>query len=150
MNDVKQHEGYEVSERVLSLVIEEQSIRPEYFSILLPGILVVYDHGKEMNDACTTAELRVKWAECFVEASTWIALVTIPYEDYLQTTWWKNVREAALKRAEYRCQVCYSPNNLHVHHRTYERRGKEKDSDLTVLCSECHKLFHDNRRLAKV
>lgn len=66
----------------------------------------------------------------------------LPYDQYLQTDWWKKIRAAAIARARQRCQVCYSPHELNVHHRTYERLGNELDSDLTVLCGKCHNLFH--------
>jgi hypothetical protein len=69
-------------------------------------------------------------------------LRTMPYAEYLQTEHWQQVRQAALTRAEYRCQVCNSPYHLQVHHRTYERRGEERDTDLTVLCDTCHGRFH--------
>ena len=44
---------------------------------------------------------------------------------------------------EYRCQICYTSHRLEVHHRTYERLGYEKPSDLTVLCYWCHRNNHD-------
>jgi hypothetical protein len=69
--------------------------------------------------------------------------IGVPYAEYLQTRHWQEVREAALKAADYRCQVCYSPDRLNVHHRTYERRGRELPSDVTVLCADCHGRFHD-------
>jgi hypothetical protein len=69
--------------------------------------------------------------------------IGMPYADYLQTPHWQEVREAALKAADYRCQVCYSPEKVHVHHRTYDRRGHELPSDVTVLCADCHGRFHD-------
>lgn len=70
-------------------------------------------------------------------------LKTMPYEDYLQTPEWKAQREAALKRALYRCQVCNGNKTpLHVHHRTYERRGCELPEDLFVLCEQCHGRYH--------
>jgi 5-methylcytosine-specific restriction endonuclease McrA len=69
-------------------------------------------------------------------------LATMPYGEYLQTPEWRERRDQALDRAGYRCQVCNSGRNLHVHHRTYERRGRELPGDLTVLCSGCHSLFH--------
>jgi len=73
-------------------------------------------------------------------------LATMPYEDYLFTPEWLARREQAIERVGHRCQLCYSAENLNVHHRTYERRGNEKPSDLTVLCQSCHSWFH--RRLA--
>lgn len=69
-------------------------------------------------------------------------LATMPYEQYLQTPEWRGIRQDALKSANYRCQVCYATKPLHVHHRTYERRGHEHHSDLIVLCEDCHKMYH--------
>jgi hypothetical protein len=69
-------------------------------------------------------------------------LAAMPYADYLLTPEWQERRQAALDRAGRRCQVCNTPRRLHVHHRTYERRGRELPGDLTVLCDRCHALFH--------
>lgn len=65
------------------------------------------------------------------------------YANYLQSKHWKGVRQTALERAENRCQLCNKKGKLHVHHRTYENLGQEKDSDLIVLCGSCHAKFHD-------
>jgi hypothetical protein len=75
--------------------------------------------------------------------------VAMAYPDYLQTADWKIRREGALKRARFSCQVCSGKGELHVHHRTYLRRGNEAESDLIVLCASCHKLFHENGTLAQ-
>src|SRR5204863_263367 len=72
-----------------------------------------------------------------------LRLEDISYAEYLQTDHWKKQREDALKRAFRRCAVCNSDKSLHVHHRTYERLGCELPNDLTVLCDDCHELFHD-------
>ena len=69
-------------------------------------------------------------------------LAAMPYREYLETPEWQARRKAALKQAGYRCQVCNRSRELHVHHRTYERRGAELPGDLTVLCDECHALYH--------
>jgi 5-methylcytosine-specific restriction endonuclease McrA len=66
----------------------------------------------------------------------------IAYNEYLNSPHWHLVRAAAIVKADCRCQLCNSPDNLQVHHRTYERRGKEKLSDVTVLCRDCHRKFH--------
>jgi hypothetical protein len=76
------------------------------------------------------------------------ALRSLPYDEYLQTPHWKEGRTKALNRARWRCQLCNRRENLNVHHRTYERRGHESPGDLIVLCRDCHKLFHKNRRVA--
>lgn len=72
----------------------------------------------------------------------------MPYAEYLQTPEWKATRENAVRRARGCCQTCSSTDRLNVHHRTYIRRGQEYSSDLIVLCEPCHKIFHDNGRLA--
>lgn len=72
---------------------------------------------------------------------------TMRYRDYLQTDEWQVRRAAALRNADNRCQVCNSGGRLNVHHRTYERRGIELESDLTVLCADCHELFHQHGKL---
>jgi 5-methylcytosine-specific restriction endonuclease McrA len=69
--------------------------------------------------------------------------IGLPYAEYLLTPHWQEVREVALKTADNRCQICYSPVNVQVHHRTYDRRGHELPSDVTVLCAACHGRFHD-------
>jgi Zn finger protein HypA/HybF involved in hydrogenase expression len=69
-------------------------------------------------------------------------LAAMPYQEYLQTEEWQETRKDALRRAKYRCQLCYGEGVLHVHHRTYERRGHELSSDLIVLCESCHRLHH--------
>ncbi len=64
------------------------------------------------------------------------------YQAYLKSDEWKQTREEALEWACHRCQLCNSPDRLHVHHRTYERIGCEDLADLTVLCSGCHDRHH--------
>lgn len=68
-------------------------------------------------------------------------------EVYLKSDHWRAVRKRALERACGRCQVCNAASKLDVHHRTYERLGKEEDGDLTVLCRDCHDLFHSNSKV---
>lgn len=75
-------------------------------------------------------------------------LRSMPYKEYLQTDHWKNTRKKAQERANYRCQLCNTKKQtLHVHHRTYERRGQEYASDLIVLCANCHETFHNHSEL---
>jgi len=64
------------------------------------------------------------------------------YVEYLQTEHWRLIRAIALYWAGYRCQVCNGTNHLEGHHRTYERLDCERPSDVTILCADCHTLFH--------
>lgn len=77
-------------------------------------------------------------------------LRTMPYYKYLQTPEWQERRKRAMKKAGFRCQVCNAYGvRLNTHHRTYERRGNERDTDLITLCEACHQIFHDNGKLAQ-
>jgi hypothetical protein len=65
------------------------------------------------------------------------------YDEYLQTDHWKRLAEETKRLAGYRCQVCNAEGELHAHHRTYERKGDELQSDLVCLCASCHRKFHN-------
>ena len=40
------------------------------------------------------------------------------------------------------CDLCARDKQLDVYHRTYERLGFERQSDLIVLCHDCHQDHH--------
>lgn len=67
----------------------------------------------------------------------------MPYSQYLKSNHWKALRRKVLYEACFKCQLCNGTDRLNVHHRTYDRRGNEALSDLTVLCESCHAKFHD-------
>ena len=70
-------------------------------------------------------------------------LKSMPYKEYLQTPEWDQIRRRSLIIADHRCQVCEASSvELHVHHKTYERRGEELPDDLIVLCKTCHEDIH--------
>jgi hypothetical protein len=60
------------------------------------------------------------------------------YLAYLNSPDWRRRRNAALRRAGFRCERCNSKRDLQAHHKTYERLGAERDSDIEVLCLLCH------------
>ena len=75
-----------------------------------------------------------------------------PYIAYLASPQWRARADAAIARAGGRCQVCNVDrwfSRLNVHHRTYERLGRERPEDLIVLCRHCHDLFHKHGKLAR-
>ena len=80
----------------------------------------------------------------------------LPYDEYLNTEHWQEVRKRALAIAENRCQIgdgwkgahqCKGP--LAVHHRDYERKGKEWN-DVIVLCEYHHALIHEKQTPKKI
>jgi hypothetical protein len=62
--------------------------------------------------------------------------------EYLNSAEFTHKRKACFRRFASRCALCGSRDNLEVHHRTYENFGDEKPEDLTLLCHDCHALFH--------
>lgn len=68
------------------------------------------------------------------------------YHEYLRSDKWLRLRDAALRQAKHRCQLCNRGNGLNVHHRKYPKVfGTEPLTDLIVLCLICHKTFHARR-----
>lgn len=62
------------------------------------------------------------------------------YGKYLETPRWSNLRKHILERDGHLC-IC-GRIATEVHHKTYERTGKEFLSDLVSLCESCHTLIH--------
>jgi len=72
-------------------------------------------------------------------------LTSMPYKNFLKTLYWRVVSRY-VKWKNPTCSLCGSDQNLNVHHKTYENRGREYltwKKDLIVLCDNCHKKFHD-------
>ncbi|MEP6977595.1 MAG: hypothetical protein ABI948_06035 [Thermoleophilia bacterium] len=68
------------------------------------------------------------------------------YQDYLQTPEWRERAEATKARFGGRCALCDADESLEAHHRTYDRVGHELPEDLTALCSDCHRGYHQWRK----
>ncbi len=66
----------------------------------------------------------------------------IDYEAYLRSPEWRDRAKDAKKRAGYSCMLCCNKGAVEVHHRNYERVGREQPSDLVVLCESCHHRHH--------
>lgn len=70
---------------------------------------------------------------------------SMPYNEFLQTCYWKAIAEKVRISSQFKCKICNSSKHLSVHHRTYEHHGLELDymEDLVCICQECHSKFHD-------
>jgi 5-methylcytosine-specific restriction endonuclease McrA len=73
----------------------------------------------------------------------------VDYDLYLHTPHWKHTSTKAIKRADYKCQVCGTRKyTLNVHHNCYYDNNSnsilywEKRTDLIVVCNRCHKVIH--------
>ena len=73
------------------------------------------------------------------------------YRKYISSAAWRSSagRVQELAAALGRCRLCNVHSDdavIHVHHRTYERFGREWPSDLTTLCEQCHDVVTDMLR----
>ena len=66
----------------------------------------------------------------------------MPYRQYLQSARWRAKREQRKAIDKWACVKCGETYGLQVHHLTYERRGRERMSDLVTLCEDCHRRVH--------
>lgn len=68
------------------------------------------------------------------------------YSEKLKDPRWQKKRLEILSRDNYKCTVCNSTENLHVHHGYYSGRKepwKYDDISLHTLCNDCHDRVHD-------
>jgi hypothetical protein len=86
-------------------------------------------------------------------ASAKDVLRVMPYDKYLLTRHWREIRAAMLLIHGARCHStrCFDAGegywegwevDMHVHHLTYKNRGNERYADLMLLCNRCHEAFH--------
>jgi hypothetical protein len=73
------------------------------------------------------------------------ALRALPYHEYLKTEHWLDFRESMLRSRD-DCQYCDATIGLQVHHLTYDYLGRERPSDVLVLCAKCHQAWHDTHK----
>jgi 5-methylcytosine-specific restriction endonuclease McrA len=66
------------------------------------------------------------------------------YRKYINSKEWKLKRDAIVEKYK-KCSCCGSEENLNVHHLTYENLGNENESDLLLLCKDCHKFVHKGK-----
>ena len=68
------------------------------------------------------------------------------YVEYIKGEKFKELKMERLKLDEYKCQICFKKvdeKTSHCHHITYLRVLNEKISDLSTLCTCCHKKLHE-------
>lgn len=68
--------------------------------------------------------------------------MSIRYLNYLSSNHWKRFNSIYRKRVGNRCEFCWSDKRTELHHITYARIGKERNSDVVLLCHSCHNQVH--------
>ncbi len=65
-----------------------------------------------------------------------------PYDEYLESEAWANMRRKVMSRAKDLCEGCGSKVATEVHHLTYAHVGHEFMFELVALCHQCHERIH--------
>lgn len=68
------------------------------------------------------------------------------YKRYIKSPQWKMVCKRYWAAYGRKCQACASRKNLHVHHKSYDRFGREMLADLAGVCDSCHRAIHAAHR----
>ena len=64
------------------------------------------------------------------------------YDRYMRSPAWTHIRFEVFRRDGYMCQWCHDNPASQVHHKTYERFGRERLDDLIAVCTSCHEAYH--------
>jgi hypothetical protein len=100
--------------------------------------------GKTWVDA--ERELRSRLNNCDHEQIAQ-EIKDMEYGEFLQTPYWKIISFLVKKQHEFKCVMCNSKENLHVHHKSYELHGLEHTQAgfamLTSVCADCHSKHHE-------
>lgn len=64
------------------------------------------------------------------------------YSEYIKSKTWQYKKRRLLGEKP-KCAVCSTIQNVHIHHKSYKRLGKERKEDLVALCGQCHRTFHE-------
>ena len=68
------------------------------------------------------------------------------YRSYIRSPAWFERRRKHLVKHGGQCKACGATEKIHLHHKTYDRLGAERDGDLVALCETCHKAVHEYAR----
>lgn len=67
------------------------------------------------------------------------------WSEYMHSRKWEDLRRKALKRADYKCELCSAPYKA-VHHIRYPQRYRGDHIDnLLAVCEQCHAKLHGIR-----
>lgn len=72
----------------------------------------------------------------------------LTYDWYINSASWERRKVAYYAKHPKKCRACGSTEEIHLHHHTYTRLGKEHDNDLIPLCREHHDAVHELHRSA--
>ena len=114
----------------------------EYSTIPDLDLLSPISDSIEIEDKFKSLVCFINKTPLFIEK-----LKKMSYKSFLFHWYWIVVSEYVKFKHNYKCDRCSNTEHLHTHHTTYEHHGEEHlywETDLIVLCKDCHKTEHDN------
>lgn len=66
----------------------------------------------------------------------------VSYDWYINSAAWERRKVAYYAKHPRRCRACGTTQDIHLHHHTYKRLGREHDDDLIPLCQPHHDAVH--------
>lgn len=115
--------------------------------IIIDGFLVVDakpTNGKTWKDAEKELIRRINNCDNELIAQD---IEEMEYSEFLRTPYWKIISFLVKKKNGFKCAMCNSKENLHVHHKSYDLHGYEHMKDgfdmLTPVCADCHSKHHE-------
>lgn len=64
------------------------------------------------------------------------------YLAYLESPWWRARKAVVIRYRGEQCERCGCRYRLQLHHRNYDRLGRELPADVELLCWICHQGEH--------
>jgi len=64
------------------------------------------------------------------------------YKEYINSPKWQRKRQQRLALDNNECKLCFTRDNLRVHHISYDQLGDEPMKHLLTVCRECHTMIH--------
>lgn len=64
------------------------------------------------------------------------------YAAYIDSPYWKGIRERVLSRDRHRCRGCGGSKGVSVHHDRYDFIRQERLEFLKAMCAKCHRHIH--------
>lgn len=66
---------------------------------------------------------------------------SIEYRRAIHSRHWYALKAARMLRTQWRCERCGRRHQrLELHHLTYARLGRERPTDVELLCPDCHAI----------
>lgn len=130
-----------------SYYIELQKDKEENTKIIIASFLMPNAQLKKGGSwANAERELRLRLNNCDNKQITQ-EIKDMEYGEFLKTPYWKIISFLVKKYHGFKCVMCNSKENLHVHHKSYELHGSEHTQAgfamLTSVCAECHSKHHE-------